>query len=71
MDFPVPQAGFSLGARGSLTYSKRGEDDRFSFPDKIGGCSSDYMPSVVYSGSLLKSPPKGVGEGVGGAEAHS
>lgn len=61
VDFPIPQAEFSLGAWGSLTHCKRGEDDRFSFPDKTGVCSSDYMPSVVYSGSLLKSSPKRAG----------
>lgn len=58
-EFPISQAKLAPGAWGSLTYCKREEDDHSSFPDKTGGCSGDYLPSVVYSGSPLKSPLKG------------
>lgn len=41
--------------RGLLpTYCRREVDDHFSFTDKIGGCSSDYLPSVVYRSSIAE-----------------
>lgn len=54
MDFPILKAEHASNAQRSLTYCKRELDDHFSFPDKIGGCSSDYLPSVVYSGSIVE-----------------
>lgn len=35
-------------------YCKRELDEHFSFPDKIGGCLSDYLPSVVYISSIAE-----------------
>lgn len=52
--FPYLKAEHASNAQRSLTYCKRELDDHFPFPDKIGGCSSDYLPSVVYSGSMAE-----------------
>lgn len=35
-------------------YCKSEWHDHFSFPHKIGGCWSDYQPSVVYSSSIAE-----------------
>lgn len=41
--------------RGLLpTYCRKKLDDHFSFTDKIEGCSSDYLPSVVYRSSIAE-----------------
>lgn len=41
--------------RGLLpTHYSKELDDHFSFTDKIGGCSSDYLPSVVYRSSIAE-----------------
>lgn len=40
-----------------VSYCKRVGQSLF-FPDKIGGCSSDYLPSVVYSSSIAEEPSR-------------
>lgn len=54
VDFPILKAEHASNAQRPLTYCKRESDDHFSFPDKIGGCSSDYLPSVIYSSSIAE-----------------